>query len=330
MDSRGIAQGSYASPRMALLEERMREMLWNVLEAHPNGTVVHRYAEYTSINPRALPSLKRALSHSILPPLVPLIQASSPKTAISSLMKISLSAQTQQTRIIEATLLATPSTSLNPAPRAILTTMRGSHGEIEGRAVLFKLDEDIQVVIKADGGHGVDGDSEELGSEDEDGNYAIRSETSTSTGNANKGVAEGELDGAIGFLGYKRLLAEWLSQYANSASSTGRSAANDGEFFISLRMDGVPRTQRAWAEQVSRGTIYVFWLLAETLQWMDVRWFTALATNYESTYFAHFTSRTRQYQHIKHSVDWKASLHVKPRAIVPAPAFTFPMSLRAK
>ncbi|KAH6887368.1 hypothetical protein BKA70DRAFT_1235908 [Coprinopsis sp. MPI-PUGE-AT-0042] len=181
---------------------------------------------------------------------------------------MSLSAQTQQTRLIETTLLATPSATLHPSPQAILATMRGSHGEIEARASLFKLDEDMQVVIKADGGHGVDENSEELGSEDEDGSYATH-----------KDAAEGELHSAIGVLGYKRLLPEWLSRYANSASSAGRSAANDAEFFVLPRTDGVPRTRREW----------------------DIRRFTVLAMNYQSAYFAHFTSKRRQYQHMKHS-----------------------------
>ncbi|KAH6902982.1 hypothetical protein BKA70DRAFT_1228145 [Coprinopsis sp. MPI-PUGE-AT-0042] len=57
---------------------------------------------------------------------------------------------------VEGTLLATPPTNLHPSPQAILATMRGSHSETEGRAVLFK-----QVAIKADGGHSGDEDSEE-------------------------------------------------------------------------------------------------------------------------------------------------------------------------
>ncbi|KAH6902952.1 hypothetical protein BKA70DRAFT_1566967 [Coprinopsis sp. MPI-PUGE-AT-0042] len=97
--------------------------------AHPNGTVAHRYTEYLQIPD-------------------PYLVGNTPCPIRSSrlLGLDSKRPQTQQTRIIEATLLATPFTILHPFPQTILTTMRGAHGKIEGRAGLFKLDEDMRVV----------------------------------------------------------------------------------------------------------------------------------------------------------------------------------------
>ncbi|KAH6903002.1 hypothetical protein BKA70DRAFT_1302818, partial [Coprinopsis sp. MPI-PUGE-AT-0042] len=63
------------------------------------------------------------------------------------LICISLSAQTRQTRIVEGTLPAPPSTILHPSPRMILPSMRITRRN-RGKARSVWIDEDMQVVVK--------------------------------------------------------------------------------------------------------------------------------------------------------------------------------------
>ncbi|KAH6902760.1 hypothetical protein BKA70DRAFT_624197 [Coprinopsis sp. MPI-PUGE-AT-0042] len=140
---------------MVLQEEIIHEMLRNAskrTQMEPSCIIIQNiYESPTLSETRPVSFDPPASSWAFSPSLIT-------KDHALVLMKISQSAQTRKTRIVEGTLPATPSTILHPSP-----------GEIEGRAGLFELDEDMQVAVKRDGGHGVDGVSEELGSEDKDG-----------------------------------------------------------------------------------------------------------------------------------------------------------------
>ncbi|KAH6903013.1 hypothetical protein BKA70DRAFT_1433983 [Coprinopsis sp. MPI-PUGE-AT-0042] len=199
---------------MILREEIIREMLRNAskrTQMEPSCTIIrHIYKPPTLSDTRPVSFDPPASSSASSPSFIT-------KDHDLVFVKISLSAQTRQTRIVEGTLPATPSTTLRPAPQANFTTMSTRQNPGKGRSVW--IDEDMQVVVKGDGGHGVDGDSEELSSEDKDGTmqHATRLPTPTRKAGAlrqalhrhcviftDEEAAAGE-KGSVGGLKYKGL-----------------------------------------------------------------------------------------------------------------------------